>query len=169
MAKTELPSIEDLRKVLAYDPETGVLTRVVARGGTKAGDTTGCVNASGYLVVQFCGRLLYAHRIAWALHFGKWPPGKIDHKNGRRADNRIENLRAVTDGENARNMAMPKINTSGRIGVKWHKAGKKWQAAIHHAGRHIHLGLFAGFDEACAARAAAEQQYGFHPNHGRQA
>ena len=46
------------------------------------------------------GKLIYAHRAAWAIHFGEWPKGEIDHINGDASDNRIINLRVVNRTEN---------------------------------------------------------------------
>jgi len=110
-----------------------------------------------------------AHRVVWAIYHGIWPDDQIDHINGVRDDNRIENLRIATSGENARNTAIPKNNTSGIIGVCWNKRNSKWEAKIMSNGKQIHLGYFASKDDAVAARAEAEVKYGFHENHGRDA
>jgi len=165
MAPKKLLPIEELRKLLAYDPETGVLTWKVSRGKARVGAAAGSISGScGYREVGIiCGRLYKAHRIAWALHYGEWPAGQIDHENHIRDDNRITNLRDVTSAENLRNRSMPSSNTSGRIGVHWHKQSQKWRAKI--AGADV--GYFVSFSDACAAREAAERAHGFHENHGR--
>jgi len=98
---------------------------------------------------------------------GAWPPDQIDHVNGVRTDNRIENLRSVTHAENGRNQAIPRNNTSGVMGVARRTRGKKWHAQIKVGGKQIHLGSFDDKDEAIAARAAADIEHGFHENHGR--
>jgi len=159
--------IEDMRREISYNPDTGVMAWRAARAGinTKAA-SAGSLKSDGYRQVQINGRRHYAHRLAWALHYGAWPADQIDHINGNRDDNRISNLRAVTRSENMRNQKLHATNSSGRAGVGWHSPTKKWQARISHGGKGVHLGLFDSFADACAAREAAEREYGFHENHG---
>jgi len=57
------------------------------------------------------------------LHHGYMPP-EVDHINGDRADNRIENIRAANRSENQCNRFALANNTSGYPGVSWHK--KTW-------------------------------------------
>lgn len=79
------------------------------------------VDSAGYkyVTVQWGGKYtsLKAHRLAWLLETGDWPEGIIDHKNGDRTDNRIENLRVATQGQNLRNRPTPVNNSSGYKGV----------------------------------------------------
>lgn len=127
------------------------------------------VEKHGYLHGAVHNHKQKAHRVMWLLHTGEWPIGQIDHINGDRSDNRIENLRQVSPAENARNMRRPSDNKSGAIGVCWHKSAGKWHAQIKSGGCNRHLGLFENFEAAVAARKAAEAEYGFHKNHGRAA
>jgi hypothetical protein len=82
----------------------------------------------------------------------------VDHKNGNGLDNRRENLRLATRSQNKANVGLTLTNTSGRKGVSWHHATKKWRAQIRTGGRHMHLGLFTDLDEAARVydRAAIE-------------
>lgn len=159
--KRPQPVADELRPVFSYDPETGIVTR------RSTGKPVGTVNGRGYLVVSFQGRNLYVHRLAWVIAHGAWPLGQIDHVNGIRSDNRLENLRGVTASENSRNRSLPRNNTSGRIGVSFDKRSGKWYAHIRIDGRMIYLGLFVEYEDAVAARAAAEREYGYYANHGR--
>jgi hypothetical protein len=101
------------------------------------------------------------------LTYGSWPEDQIDHINGNGLDNRLENLRAVSNGENLRNQKIPKNNTSGTIGVSFYKRHQKYQASIKINGIRKHLGYFKNKEEAIAARAVANIKYNFHENHGR--
>jgi hypothetical protein len=125
------------------------------------------VNSHGYLVGKVLRLPAAAHRVIWALEYGRWPDGQIDHIDGDRANNRISNLRDVSQAENTRNAARPHLNTTGRIGVSFKGAvragSKKW---IAHIGSKP-IKSFHTFEEACAAREEAEQRLGYHPNHGR--
>jgi hypothetical protein len=185
MATKDLPSPEVLRQLLRYEPETGKLfwrergTEWFSDGGNGATVSAAMWNRRyahkeaftvmpvGYRGGRILGVSTYAHRIAFAIFHGKWPDGEIDHINGNGTDNRIENIRDVTKRENARNMPLRSNNTSGVLGVCWHKRANMWIAQINIGNDSKVLGHFKSFDEACAARAAANQKYGFHPNHGR--
>lgn len=180
MSKKDLPSVELLRKLLRYDPETGELlwrSRDVslfkaehdcnAWNARFAEKPAGGIDGNGYTLVRLLGRRSGLHRIAWAIHHGAWPADQIDHINGDTADNRIVNLREVTNQENGKNQKMPCNNTSGVMGVHWYKPGAKWQARIMVDGKYISLGYFDSIEDAAAARAKAEIKYGFHTNHGR--
>lgn len=124
------------------------------------------ISGPGYAVGRILDSAYPAHRIIWRMETGDCPEF-IDHINGDRTDNRIENLRAVTRMENHQNMARSKINTSGVTGVTWNRNARKWQASIRCGEEKVHLGLFACIEEAAKVRKAAERKFGFHPNHGR--
>ena len=83
-----------LRELLQYDPETGVVTRLVkSSNGIKVGDVAGTADARGYILIRVDGWLHLAHRLAWLHMTCEWPKGMIDHINGVRDDNRWSNLR----------------------------------------------------------------------------
>ena len=182
MAKKALPSPEVLRQLLRYEPETGKLFYkerdrhhfAPNRFGTSAfvtwhkkyaGAEASRVNKDGYAIVAVKGTAFKAHRVAWAIQYGRWPLA-IDHVNGNRSDNRIENLREVTTAENNRNISIKSNNKSGVTGVVRFR-GTHWYAFINHNYKRIHLGSFRDFDAAVKARKEAELRYGYHPNHGR--
>jgi hypothetical protein len=162
---------EELRSRLEYNPETGLL--YWKKGSPRAGkEAFTTVNTRGYKATTFRPRngpatTLSAHRAAWAIHYGEFPSGIIDHINGDKTDNRIKNLRDVTNAENARNSALGRKNKSGVLGVFVHKQTGKWCAQISAFGKHVGLGLFSSQSDAIIARKAAERVLGYHPNHGR--
>lgn len=176
-------SIETLQEALSYNPETGVLTwrkrplhHFKSENARNRCNTLFAgqpaftsLNNTGYLH-GLCNRVpLLAHRVAWALTYGLWPDGQIDHIDGDRTNNRIVNLRDATGQENSKNRQLRSDNKSGCVGVQWHKKTQKWRAFISGADGLKHLGVFTNLDEAIAARKAAEREHDFHPNHGRDA
>lgn len=156
-------------ELLDYDPASGVLRHRVNRGSRgKAGCVAGRRRADGYRGLSIDSRFYQEHRVAWLLVHGEFPANEIDHINGVRDDNRLINLRAVTKLENHRNQRLMRHNTSGVCGVSWQRARCKWCASIRVKGEDIHLGSFLIKADAIEARKAANQKYGFHPNHGNQ-
>jgi hypothetical protein len=131
---------------VTYDPDTGKLMRNGAPVGTK--------NRSGYVVLRYDGRVVYAHRLAWFLHHGAWPK-IIDHISGDRADNRIANLREVTSSGNSQNM------TGRRVGAHFHKPSGLWKSAIRNNGRSTHLGYYPSAEHATEAYLLAKEM--IHP------
>lgn len=82
-----------------------------------------------------------AHRVVWFLHNGVVPEGMlVDHINGDRSDNRIENLRLVNHTDNSQ-------NCTGKGYYQSKKTGR-WQAYIYVNYKPKHLGVFATEDEA---------------------
>lgn len=169
------PTVDELRAVLNYDPDTGSLTWKAREVDPKnwnarhAGKPAFQTVIRGYLCGAVNRVLLRGHRVAWAIHYGKWPTHEIDHINGDKQDNRIVNLRDVTAAENRRNQRLRSNNNSGKIGVCYIPSRGNWRASITHDGQRVFLGSFASLSEAISARSAAEIQFGYHPNHGRQA
>lgn len=106
-----------------------------------------------------------AHRLIWFYATGEWPD-KIDHINGNREDNRLINLRDVSNQENSKNQKLRKTNTTGVMGVYLRKNGT-FQASIYVNNRIKCLGTYKTLEKAAFVRKQAEIKYGFHENHGR--
>jgi len=161
-------TFEEVDRLLAYDGEN-LRWKVKPARKIRVGDEAGSLqrNQDGkeYWKVKVNGKIYKAHRIIWLLVHKTWPENQIDHIDGDGLNNRIENLRDVPHAENHKNVRKPKNNTSGHVGV--YRERDKWRAEIKVSGRQIRLGLFASFDEAVAAREAAEAEHGFHENHGK--
>ena len=121
----------------------------------------------GYYRGTILGSSYNAHRVAWALTHNAWPSDKIDHINGVRNDNRLENMRVVISSDNNKNACIPSDNKSGVIGVCWVKAVKKWKSYISDSGKQKTIGFYLDKGDAISARKAAEIKHGYHPNHGR--
>jgi hypothetical protein len=132
-----------------------------------AGRAAGGLTDRGYLAVKIRDQSFKVHRVAWALHYGEWPEGEIDHVNGIKTDNRIKNLRDVSTLENGKNRPAQANSSSGVVGVNFHKQSGRWAAKIKVDQKDIWLGLHDTPELAAASRRKAERKYGFHKNHGR--
>lgn len=180
-----LPNATLLRELLSYDPLTGAF--VWKQRGVNhfkptmqrtqewlckwwntrfAGTNAGSYDPNGYILIRINGIDYRAHRIAWAMTYGA-APEFIDHINGVRDDNRIENLRSIAQEGNAKNAKKRGDNRSGTTGVGFYPSKNKWRARINYKGKTIALGYFDTTEEAIAARKAAEKVYEYHENHGR--
>lgn len=175
MTAKNLPPVEYLRKRLRYEPETGKLFWRDCEGlhngwrkkwvGKEAffGD-----DKKGYKAGEIDHRRFFAHRVIWAIHYGAWPSGVIDHIDGNPKNNLIENLRDVSMAINMKNQKIKKTNTSGVCGVSWHKQTSKWRARISIGkSKGKHLGLFDTFEDAVLARNDASRQLGYSDRHGK--
>lgn len=178
MANTILTQ-DYVRECFDYNPDTGVLTwrarpvehfkrhkEFLIWNKRFASKLPGCLNDSGYLRVCINNKQYRAHWIIWLYVYGKFPTCYLDHINGIRSDNRLVNLREVSTVENSRNQRLSPKNTSGQTGVYFDKSRNKWFAFIHLNNRAKSLGRYEKFEDAVAARLAANKKYGFHPNHG---
>ena len=180
-AEQSIP-IDLLHDLLAYNPKTGTLTwrarpkelfrphngkhdaeEAAQRWNDRfAGKVAGALDRQGYkalsLQVPVRGSfgLYMAHRVAYAMHYGKWPKGEIDHINGDPGDNCIINLRDATTAQNQHNQARHRNKTAG---VYWRKERSRWRAEICTNSRSIKLGHFVKYADARAAREAAEKLY----------
>jgi AP2 domain./HNH endonuclease. len=96
----------------------------------------GSIHKTGYRHITWRGKVQKAHRLIFMLHYGYLPP-EVDHINGDRADNRIENLRPATRSENQCNRNALASNTSGYPGVSWHKASKAWVVRVMKNGKTV--------------------------------
>ena len=159
----------DFNKMFSYDVTTGKLHwKVNPAKHINKGDEVGCVNGDGYLVTNLKGKLFLVHVVIWEMFNGKIPKGMvIDHIDHNRVNNRLNNLRLVTQQTNSKNLKMNKRNTSGCCGVVWSKKQRKWVAQMRCENVSHYLGAFDDWFEAVCARKSAEAKKGFHENHGR--
>lgn len=149
----------DLKQLFKYNPATGELVRISSSKPVVSNTKT------GYSRVRIGDKLFKTHRVIWLLVHG-FQPNHIDHINGDRSDNRLANLRNITQYENALNQKLRADNVSGCSGVNWHNSNR-WIAQIRDRGKYVYLGSFKVLFDAVAARKSAELKYGYHPNHGR--
>lgn len=172
MAKKPIPTPEELRQLLRYEPETGNLIWkerpiTMFQGRRQSADylrswwnsryagtpaLTAKEGGNRYLHGLINSKTFKAHRVAWAIHYGEWPKNFIDHINGDVSDNRISNLRDVSRQDNSLNSKMMRNNTSGYVGVSLHTMTGRWQAYAGINGKTVYLGLYESPAEAAAVR-----------------
>ena len=156
----------EIKDALDYDPTTGVFTRIkITSNSVSIGDIAGCLR-DGYIRIKLHATAYSAHRLAWCYVYGEFPRGEIDHINGKRSDNRIENLRDVSAKTNSKNRKTRKDNGTGFLGVTQKEGKGKYRARIHVGGKELYLGCFEKISDAVKARVDADETHGFHPNHG---
>jgi hypothetical protein len=162
--KTEITQ-EEVKAVLHYNPDTGVFTY---KHGPRIGCAAGTKNVCRYLVININKNVYLLHRLAWLCMNGVYPPKGmvIDHKNGKRNDNRWCNLRLATRRQNQQNRIG--ANKSGYKGVDVVAATGKFTASIKYCGKRIYLGTFQTKEEAAAAYdAKANELFGEYARESR--
>ena len=101
-------------------------------------------------------RYLQMHNAIWEHHNEPIPDGfTVDHINRNTLDNCLSNLRLATPSQQKQNQGLQRSNTSGYLGVTWHKSSGKWQARIGVDGKSVYLGLSDDRIEAALAHDAA--------------
>jgi hypothetical protein len=121
------------------------------------GDIAGCLYNNGYVVVSFNSKRYLLHRLVWYWFHERWPENEIDHVNGITTDNRIENLREATRGENAQNIRRKSKNSIGLRGVQ--QVGNKFRARIGVKGKVLFLNCRETPEEAFEDYKSAKSKY----------
>jgi len=120
-----------VRELLFYDPNTGVFTWRLNRGGRKAGSVAGRGgHQRGYRLIGVDGKTYLEHRLAWLYVTGEWPQDEVDHIDGKTDNNRIANLRQASRVQNSQNSKRYVGATSMHPGVYWNKSRGKWAVRI---------------------------------------
>lgn len=149
---------ERLLEELTYDPSSGEFRWLKTDRMKRAGAIAGSLSKTGYVYIKFDRKMRKAHRLAWLYVYGEWPKGQIDHINRVRNDNRISNLRDVSNAVNGQNRSLRANNGSGYCGVSYHRTAKGWQAQITANGKGNYLGIFPTKEAAAEAYKAAKDR-----------
>lgn len=126
----------------------------------KANQVAGHATSKGYLRVEILGKSYYAHRLIWILCNGQLKDSEfIDHINGVKTDNKVENLRVVDKAGNNQNLRQPKLNNkSGFLGVYKNKKTLRFETQIGANGKKTHIGTFDSAESANSAYLLAKRQ-----------
>ena len=157
------PTVGMFREFFYIDRGVLRLGKVYGDGKKPLHADVGYSNHNGYLRMNFLGSQYYVHRVIYFMSHGYWPV-QVDHINGDRSDNRVENLRGVTRGENCRSFNTPRNNTSSVYrGVSWNKEKSRWFVRVVYEKIAYRLGYFACEKEAALAYNYKAQELGYNP------
>ncbi|MDP1686901.1 HNH endonuclease [Hydrogenophaga sp.] len=155
-----LPTAAQVIEWLRYDPATGSFTWAKRGRGVRFGHPAGTMHKDGRREICILGRRHKAARLAWLIVWGVWPEGLIDHENGIPSDDRIDNLRDVTNKVNIQNQRRAQVSnkSSKLLGVTRRRAGK-WQARLMIDGKNLCVGTFDTPEAAHEAYLAAKRTH----------
>lgn len=146
---------------LSYDKTTGILTWKDSRKKEFIGRIAGYTLVDGGIAVKIDKKLYKAHRLAWLLYYGQWPNGDLDHIDGNRANNKINNLRIASIRQNGQNR---KENRNKPCGTR--RSFNKWHATITINKKRVFLGSYDTELEAHNAYLSALKSYNVEPYYG---
>lgn len=141
--KTPLLSFDRAHELLDYNPDTGSISWRTSRGKASVGAEVGHVQA-GYRKLTIDREQIKLHRLVWFMSYGKWPIGQIDHLDGDKLNNKLSNLRDVSQS----------VNMQNRYFVKRKNSGLPYGVIINPNGKYvanIRIGVFNTAEEASAA------------------
>ena len=144
-----------LCELFSYCPESGVFIR------RSTGKVVGHKKDNGY--IHFCVdyKKYLAHRLAWLYVHGVWPNGDIDHIDGNRSNNKIENLRDVPRSTNLENMKYAKSHnkSTGLLGSYLIKKTGRYTSRIKVNKTDVYLGVFDTAKDAHIAYIQAKKKF----------
>lgn len=144
---------------LRWKQSTGPRSPKDSIAGTKS-------KSNGYWKIKHNNKIYGAHRVVWLLMKGDLPK-QIDHIDGNRSNNKIENLRVANNYQNTQNAKLRKDNTSGVKGVDWRPKQQKWRVRISSNGVKINLGFYDDLELAELVITEARNKYHKeYANHG---
>tara|TARA_E500000305_G_C3934118_1_gene194181 strand:- start:192 stop:689 length:498 start_codon:yes stop_codon:yes gene_type:complete len=153
-----LPPLKELQKAFDYDPITGILIN------RTTGNIQNCLDSKGrYIVVSYKNESWQSHRICYYLGNEKDPNDlQVDHKDQNKQNNKLKNLRLLTNSQQQLNTKLRSTNRSGHAGVFFDKKGNKWRAYIANPEeKNKKIWLYRGDskEDAIKERKKAEKKY----------
>jgi hypothetical protein len=139
---------DELKELYEYNKDTGIFTARVHRSSRAVAGSVVSSRCGDYLIVCIKNKKYLAHRLAWLYVYGKLPTKFIDHINGKKDDNMINNLRECTKAQNQVNIGKLANNTTGFKGVSFVKENNNYRARIKIGNKYKHLGVRKTAEEA---------------------
>jgi len=140
---------EYLKTILKYNDATGEFIWVQHKRQNLIGKIAGSLNKThGYKKLSINNKTYRFHRIVWFYIYGTWPQYFIDHINGNKLDNRIENLRDVPQRINCLNQISHRQGRLPGACLCSDKRLKQWRASIRIKNKRIYLGHYSTEQEA---------------------
>ena len=155
---------ERLKEVLSYDEMSGWFTW--KEGTARQFKRAGGYQNDNYRAITVDGISYFEHRLVWLYVHGRWPYFEIDHLNGQKDDNRLENLRDVTHEINARNRRIHK-GQSPKPAITRSKRDGFYRTGVSVYGKYHPLGKFESYEEAFEARKRVLDDLDYHEDHNR--
>ena len=156
---TEKDLCEFIRKYFIPSPIDGNFILKVKKGSRRhcqVGEKVGYPTSCGHRRILINYVEYQEHRLVWLYHFGCFPPGMLDHKNGKKTDNRITNLRKCTAQQNTQNQSMySKHSNTGYTGIYQHIHRNTFQVTV--SGKHI--SEYTELEDAIEARLNARKEH----------
>jgi hypothetical protein len=141
-----------------FEYKDGHLYNKIPRKKVKVGQKLGYISNQGYVNLGFKNKYYLAHRLIFMMHYG-YIPTHIDHIDGNPANNRIENLREVTNTQNCQNSKKRTTNSSGYKNVHWRKDRSKWRVDININGKDVYFGSYDDIELADLVATEARDKY----------
>lgn len=168
-------------ELVEYNPESGLFTwkersdvkRPASWNAQNAGNVAGNLNKKlSYVQIRFsvlgANKLLYAHRLAMYMSTGIVPALEVDHIDGDKSNNRLCNLREVTNSINHRNSKKKVTNTSGVTGVCFDVKRGFWYARCKANGKSAFVGNYTNKQDADTAIQLFRANHGYTDRHGKE-
>ena len=141
-----------LKEIFYYDKGNLYWNEDRANGKIKKHSIAGRKNNQNYIQIRIKDKKYQAHRLIYIYHFGELKNLHIDHVNGIRYDNRIENLRAATIKDNHK-------NRTTALGYSYNRKMNKYHSRIGIDGKVISIGYYDTQKEARLAYLEAKKIY----------
>lgn len=162
------PTQTQLREYLSYDENTGELVWIKKPSkktvlNSRAGSL---VTTTGYRSIHIFGKSYPEHHIIWCWYYGYYPTKQIDHIDQIRDNNRIKNLREVTQAVNSRNRSRRRNTRVEEAGIWFNRRTRRYVAEITLNQKKVYQRSFENVEDAITSRKAKLIELGFHENHG---